>query len=258
MRHHRIVLAALALACTAAAAPAALACTAGSYTYAGLVGPRTVAGVGATVTPSAEGFDVLAGHVAGWVGVGGPGQGPGGSDEWLQVGLATFPLWNGHDVYYELARPGSPPTYHRVRASVMPGSPVRLAVLEMHGRANWWRVWVGGAPASPPIYLPASDSRWRPVVTAESWDGGTSSCNAFLYRFAGIDVALQPGGLWTAMAGPEPIDSADTAVHRAGPRFDAAGGTLGLRALAAAAASAAEAASAPGSPPAAAATNQPL
>ena len=29
-------------------------------------------------------------HVAGWVGVGGPGLGPHGEDEWLQVGLATF------------------------------------------------------------------------------------------------------------------------------------------------------------------------
>jgi len=203
------------------------------------------------VTSSADGFDVLAGHVAGWVGVGGPGEGPGGHDEWLQVGLATFPLWDGHDVYYELARPGLPPTYHRVGASLVPGLPVRVAVLEMHSRADWWRVWVDGAPASPPIYLPASHGRWRPVVTAESWDGGASSCNAFLYRFAAISVAFHPGGIWSPMAQAGPILSPNTSVaHRAGPGFDAAGGVLGLRALAAFAPAGAEAASSGPAPPA--------
>ncbi len=34
---------------------------------------------------------VESGHVAGWVGVGGPGQGPGGANEWIQVGLNSLP-----------------------------------------------------------------------------------------------------------------------------------------------------------------------
>ena len=40
-------------------------------------------------------------HVAGWVGVGGPGLGPHGADEWLQVGLATFGDTNEGRLYYE-------------------------------------------------------------------------------------------------------------------------------------------------------------
>jgi hypothetical protein len=214
-------------------APAASACPAGAYTYAGLVGFDAVSGVGATVTPSATGFDVLSGHVAGWVGVGGPGEGPGGSNEWLQAGLATFPLLDGHDVYYEVARPGTAPTYHRVEASIVPGSAVRVGVLEMHGRPNWWRVWVNGAPASNPIYLPASHGRWRPIVTAESWDGGASSCNAFLYAFTSVSITLHPGGIWSPLGQADRIAGPDTLVARhTGPRFDAAGGDLGLRALA--------------------------
>jgi len=233
VRSFRLALAASVIAFVGAVVPSAYACPAGAYTYAGLVGFGTVSGVGATVTPAVNGFDVLSGHVAGWVGVGGPGEGPGGSDEWLQAGLATFPLLDGHDVYYELARPGLAPTYHRVEASLVPGSAVRVGVLEMHGRANWWRVWVNGTPVSAPIYLPASHGRWRPMVTAESWDGGASSCNAFLYAFTTVSVARRPGGIWSPIGKADRIAGPDTIVaQHDGPRFEAAGGDLGLRALA--------------------------
>jgi hypothetical protein len=53
---------------------------------------------------------------------------------------------------------------------------------------------VNGSPASEPIHLPASHARWRPVVTAESWDAGATGCNDFAYRFGAIRVALRPGG----------------------------------------------------------------
>jgi hypothetical protein len=237
VRFPRIALAALVVALAGAAAPAALACPAATYAYAGVAGTTAVSGVGATVTPGAGGFDILAGHVAGWVGVGGPGEGPGGSDEWLQVGLSSFPLWNGHDVYYELALPGMKPTYHRVSSSLPSGSPVRVAVLEMHNRPGWWRVWVNRAPASAPIHLPGSHHRWRPVVTAESWDGGSSACNAFLYSFDGIRIATRPGGLWSPLAQAQSLDIGGTRVIRASGRVEAAGGDLGLRALASASAS---------------------
>ena len=65
----------------------ALACGSGGYSYAGLGAPNRAFGISAIVTPLNT-FDVLSGHVAGWVGVGGPGEGPGGSDEWLQIGLS--------------------------------------------------------------------------------------------------------------------------------------------------------------------------
>src|SRR5439155_674310 len=52
-------------------APLALACGTGGYSYAGVASSSHAFGIGATVTPLA-GFNVLSGHVAGWVGVGGP------------------------------------------------------------------------------------------------------------------------------------------------------------------------------------------
>jgi len=214
-------------------APAAWACQAGTYTYAGLAGGTSVFGVGASITPAPTAFNVVAGHVAGWVGVGGPGEGPNGTDEWIQVGFSAFPLLFTNDVYYEVAQPNGAPTYHRVLADVASGSAMRVAVLEMHGRPDWWRVWVNGAAVSAPIHLAASHGRWRPIVTAESWDGGASSCNDFLYRFDAIRVTRAPGGLWSPLTTTQSIDNANSLVVRRAPgAFDAAGGANGLRSLA--------------------------
>jgi hypothetical protein len=209
------------------AAHAARACDGGPYVYAGIAGAAPVAGVGASITPTPNTFDVRAGHVAGWVGVGGPGLGPNGTDEWLQVGFSAFPDWLGNDLYFEVARPGVAPVYSRLRASLQAGQQVRVSVLEVRGRRNWWRVWVNGSPASAPIHLPQSDRRWPPVVTAESWDGGQAVCNGFGYRFDRIRVALQPGGTWSTLSSPRPIDSAPTLlVRRFGGSLLAAAGPL--------------------------------
>jgi len=224
---------AMSAAFVGATAPTALACAGGTYLYAGIAGNGPVAGVGARITPLPSVFQVRAGHIAGWVGVGGPGEGPNGSDEWLQVGFSAFPGSVGSDLYYEVARPGSAITYHRVDAAVAAGRSMRVSVLEMHGRQAWWRVWVDGAPVSAPIYLPASDDRWRPVVTAESWDGGESTCNDFLYQFASIRTASSPGGSWSPLAATTPIGGPSTVVLRRGRGvFDAAGGPVGRRTLA--------------------------
>ena len=48
-------------------------CGTGGYSYAGVSASSPAFGIGATVTPLA-GFNVLNGHVAGWVGVGGPAR----------------------------------------------------------------------------------------------------------------------------------------------------------------------------------------
>src|SRR5207245_10002938 len=78
----------------------ALACgTSAGYSYAGVASPSPAFGITASVTPVGA-FDVLAGHVAGWVGVGGPRKGPNGSDEWLQVGFSGFPSLTGNDLHY--------------------------------------------------------------------------------------------------------------------------------------------------------------
>ena len=96
----------------------AFACgNSGGYSYAGIGAPTRAYGVSALISPL-DAFDVLNGHVAGWVGVGGPGQGPNGSNEWLQVGYAGFPSITGSDIYYEVAQPGRFPTYHQVTAGL--------------------------------------------------------------------------------------------------------------------------------------------
>jgi hypothetical protein len=206
-------IATLALAGSAARA---LACgNSAGYSYAGVGAPMQAYGVSALISPL-NAFDVLSGHVAGWVGVGGPGEGPNGSNEWIQVGYAGFPSITGSDIYYEVALPGRYPTYHQVSAGLGVGTLTKVTVLEMHDRRDWWRVWVNHKPASPPILLPGSHGRWNPIATAESWDGGTgSTCNTFLYRFRRVSIAYVPGGGWHQLTGGFPIQSAATRIQRA-------------------------------------------
>ena len=92
------VVAALALAGSVATASA---CGKNGYSYAGLGAPTYGSGISAVITAMGP-FSIPNGHVAGWVGVGGPGLGPNGTDEWLQIGLSGFPgLYS--DIYYEVA-----------------------------------------------------------------------------------------------------------------------------------------------------------
>jgi hypothetical protein len=206
-----IVLAVAAVSLGGAAT--ALACGQGGYSYAGLGAPNRAFGVSAVVTPLDE-FAVLNGHVAGWVGVGGPGQGPGGSNEWLQIGLSGFPGITGSDVYYEVALPHRFPTYHQVATAVPAGKAVKVTVLEMRNRPNYWRVWLNRRAVSPPIYLPQSHDRWTPIATAESWDGGTGgTCNTFLYRFRHVAVAQSMGGGWHLLKSGYQISSSETRVR---------------------------------------------
>jgi hypothetical protein len=130
------------------------------------------------------------GHVAGWVGLGGPGLGPGGTDEWIQVGYSGF---NGGSstLYFEVTRPHRWPAYTAVR-EIEPGESHRVGVAEMRRHRNWWRVWVDGHAVSKPIYLPGSHGKWEPVATAESWNAGTGRCNRFSYRFSRVAFATRP------------------------------------------------------------------
>ena len=237
MRHRAritLALAAVALAALTGAAEA-FSCGNGGYSYAGVGAPAHAYGIGASITPLPA-FNVLSGHVAGWVGVGGPGQGPGGKDEWLQVGFSGFPDTDGSSIYYELTLPGRFPTYHQVATNLPVGKAARVAVLEMHMRPNIWRVWVNGAPISAPILLPGSHARWSPIATAESWDGGTGgSCNGFLYRFNRVSIAHAPGGGWQPLSGGDTISSPSTRLARLSSRkgsFLAAEGPDAFRSLA--------------------------
>jgi hypothetical protein len=191
----------------------ALACGHGGYSYAGMGAQSRGFGISAIVTPLNT-FDILNGHVAGWVGVGGPGLGPGGTDEWLQVGLSGFPGVDGSDIYYEVAQPHRYPVYHQVAGGLPADKPVKVTVLEMHSRPNWWRVWVNHRAVSKPIHLAQSHDRWTPIATAESWDGGTGgACNTFLYRFRRVAVAQAMGGGWHPLTTGFPISSSETKVR---------------------------------------------
>ena len=132
--------------------PAALGCPKG-YSYAGLYSPTKANGIAATIsmldTPAAVGGS---NHVAGWIGVGGPGLGPHGADEWLQVGLATFGDSNEGRLYYELAQPGHAPEYVELATGIVPGIKVRVAVMELQFARDAWIVVspAGIGPVLPP------------------------------------------------------------------------------------------------------------
>jgi hypothetical protein len=135
---------------------------------------------------------VADGHVAAWVGVGGPALGPHGSDEWLQVGLASFADSRGGHLYYELALPGQKPQYTEIGATLRPGQKVHVAVFELPFVPNTWVV-VSSVGVAGPFFLPQSHAAWGPVATAESWDAGGSRCNRYSYRFDGVQLARRNG-----------------------------------------------------------------
>ena len=158
-----------------AGAARALACgNNGGYSYAGVGAASHAYGISAIITPL-NAFDILNGHVAGWVGVGGPGQGPGGTNEWLQVGYSGFAGITGSDIYYEVALPGRDPTYHQVSANITVGTVSKVTVLEMHNRPDWWRVWLNHKAVSPPIRLPGSHFAWSPIATSIMSKSGCSA-----------------------------------------------------------------------------------
>jgi hypothetical protein len=191
-------LSAVVAACFGVSGPASgqlRSCAARQYSYAGFAASHRSFGVSARITPLAS-PDVLDGHVAAWVGVGGPGEGPGGTDEWLQVGLSAFPAGGTSTVYYELALPNQPARYTQVRAGIASGESHRVTVLEMLHHPSYWRVWLDNHAVTMPIYLPGSHMRWSPIATAESWNAGASVCNAFAYRFGRVVAAGAAGGKW--------------------------------------------------------------
>lgn len=175
-------------------APCGAAAGNGGYTYAGHQASNLGHGVRASIALTRP-AEVAAGHVASWVGVGGPGQGANGGDAWIQAGVATVPGM-GTMLYAEITREGQAPQFVQLEGGVPVGRSHRIAVLEMAARPGWWRVWVDGQAMTAPVHLRGSSGRWSPIATAESWNGGQAACNRFGYRFEGVAVADGPGGAW--------------------------------------------------------------
>ena len=189
----------LAAACFAAAVASpsqAASCGAGSYSYAG-VGSRTAAsGVSATIRPTAA-PNVRDGHVAGWIGVGGVGQGPNGMDEWIQVGLTANAGDATSRIFYEVARPGRKPLYRELSHHVRLGERHRFVVVELANRPNWWEARLDGSPVGAPVFLAESHGRWTAQVIGESAGGTTSgACNLYAYSFGHVSVASARSGAW--------------------------------------------------------------
>lgn len=174
-------------------AAAAARCGVAGYSEVWLIDVRPSYGVAATIT-SLTAPSVQSGHVAGWIGLGGYGAGPGGSTEWIQAGLNSSG-GESQFVYYEVAQPHQKSYYVNV-VSVSVGSSHRVAVFEMARRRNWWRAWLDGKPMSPPIHLSESHGRWAADTVGESWDGGQPACNRYRYRFSNVAVAGAAGGSW--------------------------------------------------------------
>jgi hypothetical protein len=201
-----LALALLAAACTVVAPleanattstrHAAKSCWSG-YSYNGVQSPARGYGVSAELTLAGR-SSVGNGHVAAWIGVGGAGLGPGGSDEWVQAGIAEDA--GGADMMYvEYKRPGDARATYAPLWQVSPGETHTIVVYERAAQQGSWRVMVDGVKVSDPIMLPGSHGLFQPVATAENWDGGVAgSCNQYAFSFSNLAVRTQFAGGWHA------------------------------------------------------------
>jgi hypothetical protein len=151
-------------------------------------------------------------------------MGPNSTDEWLQVGISAKP---GEDaaLYYEVALPNQTPRYVMLKGHIPVGKSFDLAVLEAHAHPGSWQVWVNGAAMTPRIYLPGSHGAWRPIATAESWNGDSAgTCNGYAFRFGQVRVATRPGGAWQPMTNGSVLSDPGYHVHRQSDALLASGG----------------------------------
>ena len=167
----------------------------GGYSYAGHQATHQGHGARAIITLTREAYVASGGQVAGWVGLGGPGQGPNGEDAWIQVGIAVIEQTKPF-LYAEITRGGRYPKLLVLEEDIRVDRSLSVAVLEMAGRPGWWRVWVDGDPVTKPIKIRGSSGRWAPIATAESYNGGQVACNRFMFRFERVSVSHGPGGAW--------------------------------------------------------------
>lgn len=165
------------------------------YSYNGVQSPTRAYGISASLTLSSRSI-VQVGHVAAWVGVGGAGMGPGGTDEWLQAGIAHDA--GGQDVlYYEYKRPGDARATYTPLQVVNPGDSHSFVVYERAAQRDSWNVIVDGVKISPPVSLPGSHGLFQPVATAENWDGGVAgTCNQYGFAFSSLAVRSDYKGAW--------------------------------------------------------------
>jgi hypothetical protein len=125
-------------------------------------------------------------------------------NEWLQAGIAAFPLI-GLRLYVEEVSRGQARRFADLGPAVV-GRRYRVRVVET--RPDVWRAFVNGRRVGKPAYLPTTGGSWRPVATAESWSAARSSCNRYAYRFEGVS-ALQAGS-WRTLGEAERLGAGVT------------------------------------------------
>jgi hypothetical protein len=172
----------------------------GKYSYGGAASRGPTGGVAATVVLS-DLEHVHAGHVAAWVGVGGPGLGQGGGDAWIQVGVNGFPGTATGNLYLEIKR-GAFYRYAHLADGVTLGERHRIAVLEDPSHPSWWRASVDGVAVGTAVFLPGSHGRWPAQVVAESWLEGSAGCNGFAFRFFKVAVRYGDARSLTSLIDP--------------------------------------------------------
>jgi hypothetical protein len=215
-------LASLATAGIASAAKTVSPCGYDGYSYAGVTATAAEAGISAGITATSQ-PQITTGHIAAWVGVGGMGLGPNGSNEWIQAGISAVPQ-QPTSLYVEVAQPGSAPRYHALPLALQIGRTYQVAVEESTTRANWWSVWVDGKQVTGKIFLPGSHDAWKPVATSESWDGGSPACNSFTFKFSNLESKTSTSPAWSPLASSV-IDAPDYKVtQRTLAGFTAVGG----------------------------------
>ena len=187
------LLGALATACLLAAPAFADSCGNPGYSYAGVMSPKRTAGVRAVITAPVT-PQVESGDVSGWIGVGRVGVS--GKRGFLRVGLlgqtdGTMQL------YYEVRRSGG--WARSLGPQVQPGERHFVKVVHSRREKTRWRVLIDHNPVGPSMRLGNGWRRLRAVATAESWDGGSPSCNHFQYSFGHVNVKRGRG--WQRMRG---------------------------------------------------------
>ncbi|HEY2436800.1 MAG TPA: hypothetical protein VGH93_06435 [Solirubrobacteraceae bacterium] len=191
----------------------------GAYSYGGAASRSPVAGVTAVVALLGVPH-VRSGHVAGWVGVGGPGLGPGGADEWIQLGVSAFAGATTGTLYLEVER-GAAYRYSSLAAGVAVGDRHRLAVSESPAREGWWQPAVDGSPVGPSVHLPGSHGNWPGQIVAESWSPESAACNGFAFSFTSLAVAGSGRTALTALSRPLVFADKGIDVSRSGAALTA-------------------------------------
>jgi len=176
---------ALAVGCfLASPAWASSTCGRPGYSYAGLLSSEPVHGVSASIsaplTPT-----VQSGDVAGWIGIGRvrvPGKR--GS---IRAGILSS-AGSSPQIFYEVRRFRTGEWRRFLGPQVAAGEIHRVSIREIPWRRGYWRVFMDGRRVSGPIKVVRRQRGSGAIATAESWDGGTPTCNQFAFRFGPVRV----------------------------------------------------------------------